>query len=91
MAEPIKGADGFHLVDGQHLVVARNLGVDTTVDLVSTDGWRTAEVARSQKSGMSMPSAVTQVGKDVYVLDSRIDNLFDPKAAKVSDFQLQKF
>jgi hypothetical protein len=40
---------------------------------------------------LSMPSSATQVGQDVYVLDSRIDTLFDPKAAKVSDFLLQKF
>jgi hypothetical protein len=43
------------------------------------------------KSALSMPSSATQVGQDIYVLDSRIDTLFDPKAAKVSDFLLQQF
>ncbi|MCA6106827.1 hypothetical protein [Bradyrhizobium cenepequi] len=91
LPEVLKGADGFHLVDDQHLVVVQNLGVDRTVELVSTDGWKSAKVVRELKSEMSMPSSATQVGKDVYVLNSRIDTLFDPKAAKVSDFVLQKF
>jgi sugar lactone lactonase YvrE len=91
LSEALKGADGFHLVDGEHLVVAQNLGVDRTVELVSTDGWKSAKIVRQLKSATSMPSSATQVGQDVYVLDSRIDTLFDPKAAKVSDFLLQKF
>ncbi len=75
----------------QHLVVVQNLGIDRTVELVSTDSWKSAKVVRQLKSVMSMPSSATQVDKDVYVLNSRIDTLFDPKAAKVSDFVLQKF
>lgn len=89
--EALKGVDGFHLVDGHHLIIVQNLGADRTVELVSTDGWRSAKIVRQRKSVMSMPSAVTQVGRSIYVLNSRIDTLFDPKAAKVSDFLLQKF
>lgn len=91
LSEVLKGADGLHLVDSQHLIVAQSLGVDRTVELVSTDGWKSARVVRSLKSVMSMPSSATQVGHDIYILNSRVDNLFDPKAAKVSDFLLQKF
>ena len=91
LPEALKGADGFHLVDGQHLIVVQNLGLDRTVELVSTDGWKSAKIVRQLKSGLSMPSSATQVGQDIYVLNSRIDTLFDPKAAKVSDFLLQKF
>jgi sugar lactone lactonase YvrE len=91
LSEVLKGADGFHLVDSQHLIVTQNLGVDRTVELVSTDGWKSAKVVRRLKSVMSMPSSATQVGGDIFILNSRIDNLFDPKAAKVSDFLLQKF
>ena len=78
-------------MDSQHLVIVQNLGVDRTVELVSTDGWKSAKVVRQLKSAMSMPSSATQVGSDIYVLNSRIDTLFDPKAAKVSDFLLQRF
>jgi sugar lactone lactonase YvrE len=91
LSQVLKGADGFRLVDNRHLIVVQNLGIDRTVELVSTDGWKSAKVVRQLKSVMSMPSSATQVGEDVYVLNSRIDTLFDPKAAKVSDFVLQKF
>jgi sugar lactone lactonase YvrE len=91
LAEPLKGADGFNLVDSQHLVVAINAGGDKTVELVSEDGWKTARIAREVKSAASMPTAATQAGGDIWVLNSRLDTLFDPKAKKVSDFILQKF
>ncbi|MCM2475529.1 gluconolaconase [Rhizobium sp. CG5] len=91
LPEPIKGADGFHLFDGKHLFVAVNLGADKTVELVSGDNWKTATIARDVKSTASMPTAPTRVGDDVWVLNSRLDTLFDPKADKVSDAVLQKF
>jgi sugar lactone lactonase YvrE len=91
LPETLKGIDGFHLVDSRHLVVVQNLGADRALELISTDGWKTAKIQRQMKSEMSMPSSATQVGKDIYVLDSRIDTLFDPKAEKVSDYLLQKF
>jgi hypothetical protein len=88
---PLKGADGFSLPDGKHLYVAVNLGVDKTVELASTDDWKTAKVVREVKSLESMPTAPTKVGNTIWVLNSRLDTLFDPKAEKVSDFVLQKF
>ena len=91
LSEVLKGADGFHLVDSQHLIIAQNLGVDRMVELVSTDSWKSAKVVRQLKGMLSMPSSATQVGQDIYVLDSRIDTLFDPKATKVGNFLLQKF
>ena len=54
--------DGFRLVDDRHLIVVQNLGADRTVELASTDGWKSAKIVRQRKSVMSMPSAVTQVG-----------------------------
>ena len=91
LSQPLKGADGFSLVDADHLVVVLNLGADKTVELVSTDGWTSAKVARETKSVTSMPTAATRAGQDVWVLNSRLDTLFDAKAPKVSDFLLQKF
>ena len=91
LSEPLKGADGFSLVDAEHLVVVLNLGADKTVELVSTDGWTSAKVVRETKSVTSMPTAATRAGQDVWVLNSRLDTLFDAKAPKVSDFLLQKF
>lgn len=91
LSEQIKGADGFSLLGGNRLFVAVNLGADKTIELVSTDNWSTAKIARDVKSTASMPTAPTRVGDDVWVLNSRLDTLFDPKADKVSDAVLQKF
>lgn len=88
---PLKGADGFNLADDEHLYVAVNLGADKTVELASTDDWKTATIVREVKSLKSMPTAPTKVGDAIWVLNSRLDTLFDPKANKISDFVLQKF
>jgi sugar lactone lactonase YvrE len=91
MPEALVGADGFHLTDDQHLVVAQNNGADRTLELVSTDGWKTAQISRVVKSQLSMPTAATKVGKDIYVLNSRLDTLFNPDTPKVSTYLLQRF
>ncbi|MER9298110.1 hypothetical protein NKI38_16665 [Mesorhizobium sp. M0621] len=91
LPEPLTGADGIQLIDDQHLVVVQNLGVDRTVELVSTDGWASAAIVRQERSIMSMPTAAAILGDDIYVLNSRLDTLFDPAADKVGDYLLQKF
>lgn len=91
LPEPLKGADGFNLIDDNHLVVVQNAGVDRTVELVSTDGWQTATIVRTQKSKQSMPTAAVKRNGHVYVLNSRIDTLFKPDAPKVSEYILQQF
>lgn len=91
LPSPLVGADGFSLVSSGKLLVAVNAGADKTVELISTDGWHSATVGRDVKSIRSMPTAVTRAGKDVWVLNSRLDTLLDPKAKKVGDYLLQKF
>ena len=91
LAEALVGADGFHLVDGEHLLVAQNLAANRTVELTSTDGWQSATITKDVASELSMPTAAVTVGDDIYVLNSRLDTLFDPDAAKVGDYLLQKF
>lgn len=91
MPEALVGADGFHLADDQHLVVVQNNGADRTVELTSTDGWKTAQISRVVKSELSMPTAATKAGKEVFVLNARLDTLFSKDAPKVSNYLLQKF
>ncbi|WP_317186475.1 hypothetical protein [Devosia sp. BK] len=91
LPEPLLGADGIHLLDGEHLLVVQNLGSDRTVELTSTDGWKSTTITRSEKSELSMPTAAVEAGNGVYVLNSRLDTLFDPKAEKVGDYLLQQF
>jgi sugar lactone lactonase YvrE len=91
LPEPLKGVDGFNLADPEHLVVVLNLGADKTIELTSTDGWKSAKFVREVNSVTSMPTAATRAGTDIWILNSRLDTLFDAKAAKVSDYLLQKF
>lgn len=91
LPEALVGADGIHLIDGNHLLVVQNMGHDRTVELASTDGWKSATIVRAEPSELSMPTAAVSVGKDVYILNGRLDTLFDPKAAKVGDYLLQQF
>lgn len=86
-----QGMDGITLVDGNHLFAAINAGQDKAVELVSEDGWASATVAKEVKSQESFPGAVTANGSDVWIINSRLDNLFDPAATKVSDYLIQKF
>ena len=91
LPEALKGADGFNLIDKQHLIVVQNAGVDRTIELHSVDGWKSAEIVRVQKSEQSMPSAAINKNGHIYVLNSRIDTLFSKDAPKVNDFLLQQF
>lgn len=91
LPEALVGADGIRLIDGEHLLVAQNLAANRTVELTSTDGWQSATITRKVASKLSMPTAAVTAGDGIYVLNSRLDTLFDPKAAKVSDYLLQEF
>ncbi|WP_150612822.1 gluconolaconase [Pandoraea terrigena] len=91
LPEPLKGADGFDLIDGKHLVVVQNAGVDRTVELVSNDGWQTAAIVRTEKSEQSMPTAAVSKDGHVYVLNSRIDTLFKSGSPKIDQYILQQF
>lgn len=90
LPEALVGADGFHLSDDQHLIVVQNNGADRTVELTSTNGWKNAQISRVVKSELSMPTAATKAGKDVFVLNSRLDTLFSKDAPKASKYLLQK-
>lgn len=91
LPEALKGADGMVLRDAGRLTLVQNSGADRTLDLVSTDGWKTATIARTQKSAQTFPTTAAKLGKDVYVMNSRLDTLLTPDAPKVSDFILQKY
>lgn len=91
LPQALKGADGMVLRGPGRLSVVQNSGADRTLDLVSTDGWKSATIAREQKSVLSFPTTAAAVGKDLYVLNARLDSLMTPDAPKVSEFVLQKY
>lgn len=91
LPEAVKGADGMLLRGKNRLVVVQNAGNDQVVELVSTDGWRSATLQPARKSVHSFPTTVAQVGKDLYVLNSRLDTLLTKDAPKVSEYLLQRY
>ncbi|MEI5678582.1 gluconolaconase [Mesorhizobium sp. CGMCC 1.15528] len=91
LPEALVGADGIRLIDGDHLLVVQNLAANRTVELTSTDGWQSATITRAVASKLSMPTAAVAAGDGTYILNARLDTLFDPKAAKVGDYLLQEF
>lgn len=91
LASPLTGSDGLCLFDGKHLFVAQNGGVDRTVELVSTDGWHSASVAKTRKSRESMPTAVVRRGDRVYVLNAHLDTLLKPLTPQVDRYRLEQF
>jgi sugar lactone lactonase YvrE len=91
LPETVKGADGMLLRDKNHLVVVQNAGNDQVVELTSKDGWKTATLQPARKTAYSFPTTAAQVGKDIYVVNSRLDTLLNKDAPKVSEYLLQKY
>ena len=85
------GADGLVLRARGRLTVVQNSGADRVLDLVSTDGWRTATLLAARKTAQSFPSTAVLAGEELYVLNSRLDTLFSKEAPKVSEYLLQKY
>ncbi len=91
LPEAVKGADGLLLRGKDRLVVVQNAGNDQVVELVSKDGWKTATLQPARKTAYSFPTTAALVGKDLYVLNSRLDTLLNKDAPKVSEYLLQKY
>lgn len=91
LPEALKGADGMVLREPGRLTLVQNAGADRTLDLVSTDGWKSAVIGRVERSVSSFPTTAASVGRELYVMGSRLDTLMTPDAPKVSSFVLQKY
>lgn len=91
LPEALKGADGMVLRERGRLTLVQNAGADRTLDLVSHDGWKSASIDRVEKSASSFPTTAATVGRNLYVMGSRLDSLLTPDAPKVSGFVLQKY
>jgi sugar lactone lactonase YvrE len=90
LPEALKGADGLLLLAPNRLALVQNSGADRVVELVSDDGWRSATIASEHKTAGSFPTTAARVGKNYYVLNSRLDTLMTQDAPRVSDYLLQK-
>ncbi|WP_342619219.1 hypothetical protein [Rhodoferax sp. GW822-FHT02A01] len=91
LPEAVNGADGMQLRDKDHLVLVEGAGSNQVVELVSRDGWKSATLQPARKTAYAFPTSVAIVGRDLYVLNSRLDTLLDKEAPKVSAYLLQKY
>jgi sugar lactone lactonase YvrE len=75
LSEPVKGPDGFRLIEGNRFLLAEGQG--GRVDEVTITG-NTAKI-RVLKEGLNSPPGVTLVGRTVYAIEGKIGYLLDPK------------
>jgi len=92
IAEKLPNADGMLLTGDGELVVVQNGDVNRVVRLKSTDGFKTAKVDKVVSMTKDFPTtAVAGVGGKVYVMMSRLGELFaDPAKAKSDSFTLME-
>jgi sugar lactone lactonase YvrE len=90
LPEALVGADGLVLLSPDSLVVVQNEGHDRTLLLHSDDGWRSATVAAEVPSPLPFPTTAVRAGGAVYVLNAKLEELFDPQGTRSSGFLLQR-
>ena len=90
LPEAYVGADGLALLDTESLAVVQNEGADRTLLLRSTDGWRSATRAAVVPSTLPFPTTAAHADDALFVLNAKLDELFDPTATRSSDFLLQR-
>jgi hypothetical protein len=73
------------------LVLVQNKSVDKIHQLSSADGWQTAELkaSTSAEDRYQQPSTATMSGEQVYVLNSKMNELSDPVKRPSKDFSIQ--
>ena len=77
------GADGLIYLNKEEIVVIQNLGNDKVVRLKSIDGWKSAQVVKTSEKLANMPTTgVVTKESSVYVLESKLNILFDPSKEK---------
>jgi hypothetical protein len=75
LSEPVKGPDGFRLIEGNRFLLAEGQG--GRIDEVVIDG--NAAQIEVLKSGLDSPPGVTRVGNTAYAVEGKIGFLIDPK------------
>lgn len=84
------GADGLiYNKIANELVVISNAKKEI-YQVKSQDNWAKSTIVKTVKSENSFPTTGTIVGDKYYVLNSKLDELFNPTAPKSSSFLLQE-
>ncbi len=87
-ATPISGADGL-VIKGKNLIVISNEKKEI-YQLVSKDDFASATLKKKVASEMTFPTTGVIAKGKLYVLNAKLDELFNPKVAKTSNFLLQE-
>jgi hypothetical protein len=85
----ILGGDGIFLNGNNELLVISNSKKEV-FQLNSTDDFATAKVLKTAPTEMTFPTTGIVVNKKYYVLNAKLDEIFNPKATKTSNFLIQE-
>jgi sugar lactone lactonase YvrE len=83
------GADGIFLDANNELVVISNSKKEV-YELKSTDNFESAKILKTATTEMTFPTTGIVVNKKYYVLNAKLDEIFNPKATKTSNFLIQE-
>ena len=86
------GGDGLVLNDNNTLTLVQNQSVNKVFKLVSNDDWKTAKVMMATKGDalFAQPSTATAMGKDIWVLNSKLNEPADSAHVPAKKFSIQK-
>jgi sugar lactone lactonase YvrE len=87
--EPLIGSDGLILKSLNELILISN-SAQTVYQISSTDNWKTAAIKNKVETVSTYPTTGVLAKGKIYVLNAKLNELFDPKAVKTSDFTLQQ-
>jgi hypothetical protein len=83
------GADGIFLNGKNELMVISN-STKQVFQLNSIDDFASAKVLKIAPTEMTFPTTGIVVNKKYYVLNAKLDEIFNPKATKTSNFLIQE-
>ena len=88
-ADLMLGADGIFMHGNKELLVISNSKKEV-YELKSDDDFVTAKIARTATTEMTFPTTGIVVKNKYYVLNAKLDEIFNPNATKTSNFLIQE-
>lgn len=88
-SEIMLGADGIFLNGKNELMVISN-ATKQVFQLKSTDDFASTKTIKTAPTEMTFPTTGVVVNKKYYVLNAKLDEIFNPKAIKTSNFLIQE-
>lgn len=85
------GGDGIVLETNNTIALVQNQSVNKVFKLVSNDNWQTAKVTMATKPQalLAQPSTIAMAGKNIWVLNSKLNELADSMHVPSKKFSIQ--